>query len=149
MSKNYSQDSLYKIGLTYLNMASLKNLGIAAPDQVVYQPASSVYVRSDFSRIGDGFKSITWTWDIISVEKLSKLLNYLDGNDYANVYIRSDLRDGTRSNIASSFRVFTAVMWKPMLFGQEGTPVVKTPYAMQTVKIQFVNLVELTGAYYL
>lgn len=149
MSRNYAQDSLYKIGLDPNNMASLRNLGIAAPDQVTYQPASVYTVRSDFSRVGDGFKAVNWIWDVISIENLSKLLKFLAGQDYAAVYIRTDMRDGTIISPANAFRVFSATMWKPLLSGQEGTPIVKSPYAMQTVKLQFVNLVEMSAEYYL
>jgi hypothetical protein len=146
---NYYKDSLYKIGTDPLKLVTLKNLKIAAPDQVTYQPASTYYVRADMSRVGDGFAIATWIWDVISIERLSKLLAYLNGADYANVYIRTDMRDGTNAIAANAFRVFSAIMWKPLLFGQDGNAIVKTPYAMQSVKLQFVNLVELSQVYYL
>jgi hypothetical protein len=143
--KQYCADSLYKIGSSLSNLIPLKNLGLAAPDQVTYQPASSYVVRADMTRVGDGFTIATWIWDIISIERMSQLLAYLNGADYANVYIRTDIRDGTHAIAANAFKVFSAIMWKPLLFGQDGNAVVRSPYALQSVKIQFVNLIEIAG----
>lgn len=126
-------------------MISLHDLGIAAPDQVTFQPYSVVYARGDMSRVGDGVSTASWIWDIISIEKLSRLLSFLNGSTYAEMYIRTDIRDGTSSIASDAFKVFSATMWKPLLYGQEGVPVVKSPYALQTVNIQFVNLVEQVG----
>lgn len=138
---NYRADTLYKIGATSTNMATLKQLGIAPPDQVTYQAASTYYVRSDMSRVGDGFSLCSWVWDNISIQKLSTLLAFLGGNSWADVFINTDIRDGTYPNPAKAFKLYSARMWKPLLFGQEGQPVNRTPYVIQTVHIQFVNLV--------
>jgi hypothetical protein len=126
-------------------MISLKNLGIAPPDQVTYQPSSVVYVRGDMSRVGDGFAVVSWIWDTISIEKLSQLLKFVGSSTYANVFIQTDVRDGTHAVAENAFKVFSAMMWKPLLYGQEGVPIAKSPYVMQTVNIQFVNLVEQVG----
>lgn len=147
--RNYSKDSDYKIGIDPSKLTTLKNLGIAAPDQVTYQAASSYYVRSDVSRVGDGYAIASWIWDVISIERLSKLLAYLNGADYVELYIRTDIRDGTNAIAANAFRVFSAMMWKPLLSGQDGNAIVKSPYAMQSVKLQFINLIELSSEYYL
>jgi len=144
-NSNYANDSLYKIGNSMTAMVSLKQLGIAAPDQVTFQPHSIVYARGDFSRVGDGFYVASRIWDIISIDRMSRLLTFLNGNTYAHVYIRTDIRDGTHAIAANAFRTFAAVMWKPLLYGQEGTPVAKSPYTLQTVNLQFVNLVEQVG----
>jgi hypothetical protein len=127
------------------SMMSLERMYIPPPDQVVYRPYSSVYVRGDYSRIGDGFATAEWIWDIISISRLSNLLALLSGNDYIRLYVITDKRDGTYPNPRSSFSLFNATMWKPILTGEEGVAVARSPYAMQTVKIQFINLVELTG----
>lgn len=145
VNSHYDEDSLYKIGLSLTTLVSLKQLGIAAPDQVVYQPSSSVIVRGDFSRVGDGFSIVSWVWDIISIDKLARLLALLGGATYADVYIRTDVRDGTKAVAANAFKVFSCTMWKPLIYGQEGTPVAKSPYAIQTVNLQFINLVEQVG----
>jgi hypothetical protein len=143
--RQYCADSLYKIGSSLSNLIPLKDLGLAAPDQVTYQPASSYTVRADMTRVGDGFIIATWIWDIISIDRMSQLLAYLNGADYVNIYIRTDKRDGTHAIAANAFKVFSAIMWKPLLFGQDGNAVVKSPYALQSVKLQFVNLVEIAG----
>jgi hypothetical protein len=142
---NYQNDTLYKIGLDPANLLSLRNLRIAPPDQVTFQAASTYIVRADMSRVGDGFALATWIWDVISIERLAKILEYLNNEDYVNLYIRTDMRDGTHAVAANAFKVFSAIMWKPLLFGQDGNSVVRSPYAMQSVKIQFVNLIEVPG----
>lgn len=144
-NRNYDADTLYKIGTSLSNLVSLKQLGISAPDQVTYQPTSVVYVRADMSRVGDGFTVVSWIWDIISIDNLARLMSFLGGSTYANVYIRTDIRDGTKAVAKNAFKVFSAIMWKPLLYGQEGVPVAKSPYTMQTVNLQFVNLVEQVG----
>ena len=135
----------YKIGYTPAALVSLRLLGIAPPDQVTFQPASTYYSRSDFSRVGDGFIAVAWVFDIISIDRLANLLAYLDGDTWNDVYIRTDMRDGTIPMAENAFKVYSAIMWKPMLFGKEGNPVAKSARAMQTVNIQFMNLVEQIG----
>ena len=145
MAKHYYDDTDYKIGRSLTTLITLRDLGIAVPDQVVYQPSSSYYVRGDLTRVGDGFTTVSWVWDIISIDRIARLLEILDGGSYANVYIKTDVRDGTFAIAKNAFKVYSAIMWKPLLFGQEGTPVARSPYTLQTVNIQFVNLVEQVG----
>lgn len=140
-----SDNNEYKIGFLPNALASLKLLGIASPDQVTFQPASSFYSRSDFSRVGDGFIAVSWVFDIISIDRLANLLSYLNGATWNDIYIRTDMRDGTIPMAENAFKVYSAIMWKPMLFGKEGNPVAKSAVAMQTVNIQFMNLVEQIG----
>lgn len=142
---NYQADSDYKIGVSIAKLASLRNLGIAPPDQVTFRPASVYYIRSDLSRVGDGFSSVIWVWDIISSEKLSKLMSFLNGADFVDLYIKTDLRDGTHAIPSNSFGIYSCKMWKPILSGEEGVPVARSPYALQTVQIKFVDLVEQVG----
>lgn len=123
----------------------MKLLGIASPDQVVFQPASTFYSRSDFSRVGDGFIAVSWVFDVISIDRLANLLSYLNGSTWNDVYIRTDMRDGTVPMAENAFKVYSCIMWKPMLFGKEGNPVAKSVLAMQSVNIQFMNLVEQVG----
>jgi len=135
----------YKIGSTVSDLVTLQNLGVAIPDQVVYRPASVYYTRADFSRVGDGFASIEWIWDTISISRLSNLLAYLGGDTFKRLYIVTDKRDGTYPNTRIAFAMFDVMMWKPVLSGEEGVSVAKSTYVMQTVKIQFVDAIELTG----
>lgn len=145
MTNIYCGERDYGIGTTPQGIVSLKLLHVPLPDQVVYQPAAAFYQRADFSRVGDGFASIQWIWDVISLSSLYKLLEFVGSETYANLYIQSDVRDGTYPNPASSFKVFSAVMWKPILTGQEGVSVVRTAKAYQTVKIAFMNVIEQAG----
>jgi hypothetical protein len=146
---SYLDDSSYKLGILPQDLISLRDMRIAAPDQVVYRSAATSYVRADFSRVSDGFTSVEWVWDMISISRLSTLLGFLNGADYINLYVQTDKRDGTFPNPRASFAVFYAMMWKPILSGEEGVSVVKSPYTMQTVKIQFVNMIEQAGYYLL
>ena len=141
----YSQDTQFSVGLTPQRMITLSQMKIAPPDQVVYRPYATAYVRGDYSRVGDGFASTDWIWDIISIVRLYKLLGFLGGADYKDLYVVTDKREGTFPNPRSAFALFYAKMWKPILTGEEGVAVARSPYAMQTVKIQFVNLIEQTG----
>lgn len=142
---SYCEDIGYQIGLAPTEMTTLKNLGVPPPDQVVYKPSGIYYVRSDFHRVGDGYASCEWTWDVISLARLYKLVDFLDGEESANIYIVTDKRDATFPNPEASFGLFSAIMWKPVITGEEGVFVAKSPYAIQTVKVQFVYMVELAG----
>jgi hypothetical protein len=82
---------------------------------------------------------------MISISRLSQILSFLGSADFAKVYIVTDKRDGTFPNPKISFGMFYATMWKPILSGDEGVFVVKSPYVAQTVKVTFVNLVEQLG----
>lgn len=144
---SYCDDSDYALGIVPQKMATLKKMNIAPPDQVVYRPYSSYYVRSDLSRIGDGFASVEWIWDTISIARLSQVLDFLDGEDNAVVYVYTDKRDGTFPNPKSSFSLFSALMWKPLVSGEEGVFVAKSPYVVQTLSIKFVRMVEISDAY--
>ena len=138
-------DFQYAIGRDPNNLADLKRLGVAWPDQAVFTPATVYYDRPDGSRVGDGFKMVSWIWDVISWQRLATLLEYLDGGEYAKVYIRTDLRDGTYYAPRTSYGVYYATMLKPRLTGAEGVPIARSPYAYQTVSIQFRNLIEQPG----
>lgn len=140
MARNYQADSDYKIGLDRNNLVKLRDINISPPDQVTYRPASVYYVRSDLSRVGDGFATVVWVWDIMAVERMARLLSFLNGADYADVYIKTDLRDGTIALPRNSFFVYSCKMWKPILSGEEGVPVARSPYALQTVQIKFVDV---------
>lgn len=142
----YCDDTDYGIGHTPQSIVSLRRLGVPIPDQPVYVPAAVYYTRGDYTRVGDGFPSANWIWDIISIHRLEPLLAYVTGTFNGLVYVRTDRRtDGRYPNPRSSFAVFQAIMWLPVLSGQEGVPVARSPYAMQTVGVQFKRLIEQPG----
>ena len=141
----YNLDSAYAIGLLTAEMVYLRQMNVPPPDQIVYKPAAVYYVRSDFSRVGDGFASVEWVWDTISISRLHNLLSFLGTADYASLFVITDKRDGSYPNPRTSFGMFSATMWKPIITGEEGVFVARSPYVVQTVKIQFVNMVELSG----
>ena len=70
-------DFQYALGVNPENLAELKKLRIPIPDQVVYAPASLYYVRTDGTRVGDGFATFSWIWDVISRENLA-ILRYIN-----------------------------------------------------------------------
>lgn len=121
-------------------MMSFTRLELPLPDQVVYRTASAYYVRADQSRVGDGYPTLLWVWDVLSIRKLSILLSLLDGAEYANVRVRSEAKDGTQPNPYASFVTFDGVMLKPIVSGDEGLPIARSHNAMQTVSVQFRKL---------
>lgn len=145
MARRYCSDTDYRIGTAAADLVKLRDLGIAPPDQVIFQPAAVYYPRGDLSRVGDGYATVHWIWDMISIHKLANLLEFLDGADWANVYIYTDRRDGRFWSPSQAFNTYSAIMWWPLVFGREGTPVARSPYVMQTVDIQFKNVVFWAG----
>lgn len=135
----------YAIGPTPQTLAYLTNMHIPIPDQVVYTPASTYVQRADGTRVGHGYPSAQWIWDVISNSALSQLLEFLNGADYAYVYMRTDTREGIIKQPRNAYDVFYAIMYKPILAGQEGTPIARSPYAMQSVQIQFHRLIPQPG----
>jgi hypothetical protein len=135
-------DFQYKIGATEEELVSLHLLKIPWPDQVIYSAASVYYPRSDMSRVGDGYASVSWIWDVISRTALATLLQYVGGSS-AVVYIQTDVRDGTIAKPSAAFSKFRCTMWMPILSGEEGTPIARSALGIQTVQIKFVNLVEI------
>lgn len=144
---NYNAAQAYAVGRELNEMVSLDLMGVGAPDQVVYAPYATRYELANFQRVGDGFPSVVWIWDIISQGRLSVLLDYLDGAQSASVYINTQERTGKKPQPASEFFTFSAVMIEPDLSGSEGVPVARSAYAFQTVQIQFRKLVKQGGLY--
>lgn len=142
---SWYDESNFKIGTAVDVLLSLRDMKVAPPDTVVWRPTAVSYVRSDFTRVGDGFASAEWIWDTISIARLSKILSFLAGEDWADVYIQTQKNDGTYPTPELEFGVFSAVMWKPTIGGNDGVQIVGSYRTMQTVRIQFVNLVEQTG----
>jgi hypothetical protein len=145
MNRKLMDDGQYGIGLTVDAIIPLIRLHIAPPDQVVHNVAAIHYVRGDGSRIGDGVSTLQWVWDTMSRDRLSKLLRFLGDNEYAQVYIVSDRRQGLFPLPASEFMTFRATMWRPIMSGEDGVGVATSFYVFQTVRLTFVNLVELPG----
>lgn len=142
---SWYEDSDFKIGTNINILLSLRDMKVSPPDTVTWNPTAVAYVRSDFTRVGDGFASAEWIWDTITLPRLSKLLSFLDGEEWASVYIQTHKNDGTYPTPELEFGVFSAIMWKPRIGGNDGVQIVGSYRTMQTVRIQFVNLVEQAG----
>jgi len=145
VARNWCADTDYRIGDAADTLVRLKDLGISAPDQVVFQPAAMYYVRGDLARVGDGHITAVWVWDMISNWKLANLLEYLNGEDYADVYIYTDRRDGTYHQPSQAFATYSVRMWKPLIYGPEGIPLARSPYIKQTVRITFKKVLFWAG----
>lgn len=134
-------------GLTASTMMSLADLAISAPDQIIFKPFSDSYIRGDLTRVGDGASSIEWIWDVMAQVELATLNNIFFSTDTLTfkvlVNIRSPKRIGTKAGAAEQLQDFTATVWRPEVFGPEGTPVVRSVKATQAVMFQFTNLVEV------
>jgi len=142
---NWYAETDYALGFDPHRMISLRDLKIAPPDQITYQDASVQYVRSDMSRVGDGYTILTWVWDTISSQRIARLSEFLQSKKSNIVYVRSDVRDGTYAVPSTAFKVYRATMWQPLLYGEEGSPVAKTARLYQTVQIKFVDAVVQVG----
>jgi len=140
-----SVDKDYRVGQTSGNLLKLRDMGIPFPDQVIYRPYSIGYIRGDLSKVGDGVASIEWTWDVISIQELSMILNLwftgVTDTSVDNVFIRSDVRTGDYPNPTAGFLDYDCTVWRPNLSGPEGSPIVKSSYGIQTVSLKFTNLV--------
>lgn len=127
----------YALGLDPNNLARLDRSKIPQPDQVIYSPAATTYIRADGTRASDGIASAAWIYDIIAGTSLARLLEILDGEEYGYVYVKTDKRDGTIALAENAFSVFYAIMYRPSVAGQEGVPVARSAKAYQSVTIQF------------
>lgn len=144
MSRDWCRDTAYAIGSTSSSLVSLRKAKLPPPDQVVMVPAAVSYVRGDATRVNDGYRSCNWVWDVISIESfynLLKLAGFVEGDTYKNLYISTPLREG--SFPAQEFRTYNAIMYRPIMSGKEGTPIARSPYAYQSVKITFNKLIEI------
>jgi len=135
----------YAIGTDSTNMFRLVDLGVPAPNQVLYHPYAEHYVRGDLARVGDGERMIEWIWDISSTRELATLFRILFDNVVAttyvhNVYVRTDIRTGDYADAYQAFDTWKVTAWRPNLAGSDGSPVVNTPRAYQTVKLTFTKL---------
>jgi hypothetical protein len=133
-------DIQYAVGLDPNNLTPLngpKSLKIPIPDQVVFTPASVYYYRADGTRVGDGFAGAVWVYDVISGESLYLLLEILDEEEYVYMYVRTDKRDGNYALPEDAFSVYYAIMYRPILSGEEGVPIARSSKAYQSVKIMF------------
>lgn len=144
LTRKLYEDTDFRIGLDVNNLMRLDDLGIPIPDQPIFEKASVYYIRADKSRVGDGFASAAWIWDVIGRSSLAKLLEFLGGEDVESrtLYIKTDKRDAMKPNPRTNFATFEAVMYRPILSGSEGAYVARSPYAIQTVRVQFHNLEE-------
>lgn len=137
-------DKDYKLGTTANNVLRLRDLGVPSPDQVIYRPYAESYVRGDLSRVGDGVNSVEWTWDIISLIELEKMLSITFAGDrtltFATCFINTDYRTGDMPNPVENFNLFSCIIWRPEIFGNEGTPVVRSAHGMQSVVLKFTEL---------
>ncbi len=137
----------YRVGRTSAAMLHLRDLSVNAPDQVIFRPYAESYLRADDTRVGDGLATISWIWDVISIIELATILNIFFDNltdTFAkNRFIRSDKRLGDFPSPEEGFFDFDVTVWRPEVFGPEGTPIARSAKAFQTVEINFTNLVEV------
>ena len=117
---SWYEDTDFKISLDIDALISLRDIRIPPPDTVVWRPSAIHYIRSDFTRVSDGFASAQWIWDTISISRLSNLLSFLAGEEFASVYVQTHKNDGTYPAPELQFGVFSAIMWKPIIGGDDG-----------------------------
>lgn len=145
MAHRYCDDTDFRLGTTPQNLISLRRLGVPVPDTYPGDRATSYYVRGDNSRVGDGFAFVNWIWDVISQESLYRVLDFLNGEDFVRLYVRTAINRELYPSPRTAFNVYYGIMYRPNVSGIEGTPITRSPYAFQTVQIQFRDLVLQPG----
>lgn len=135
----------FAIGHTPQTLVYLHQMGIPMIDQPIFNPHAVYVQRADGTRVGHGYAACQWIWDVISGSALSQLLEFIGDNDYAYVYIRTKEDKGLTVQPAEAFKVYYALMYRPIINGQEGVPIARSPYAYQSVQIQFHRLMEQPG----
>lgn len=136
----YELDTQYKLGLTVASIATFAQLGIPKPDQVVFQKAAVYYAKANFHRTADGYPTLMMTWDILSLRAVNALRYFLQNKISNTVYVYTDARDGATPRPQQGFALYKAIMWESVLAGQEGTPVARSPYAVQSFQAKFMHL---------
>ena len=141
----YRADTAYGVGLAAADIIPVRDFGLAVP-QVIYHPFQAVYSRGDITREGDGPISVEWVWGSLYLEKVGSLIRYLfadDEDQAAACWIRTDKRVGWYSRPSQAFFVFSAIAWRPLLFGPDGNYAPDTPYQVSPLRLIFKNLVEV------
>lgn len=131
------EDFQYAIGTDPNNLSTLRRMRVPIPDQVVYAPAALYYVRADGTRVGDGFATVNWIWDVIARNNLAILLEPMEGAEYMYTYVKSDKRDGNHALPEEAYSIFYSILWRPILSGTEGVPIARSPVSYQSVRLQF------------
>lgn len=140
----YRADTNYGVGLELDAIIRIRDFGLAVPT-VDYRPFQAVYSRGDITRAGDGPASVAWIWDVLYLEKVGSLIRYLfSGEDEqsAACYIRTDKRVGYYGLPSQAFAVFSAIAWRPLLYGPDGSYADDTPYQVNALRLMFKNLEE-------
>lgn len=144
--RRWAYDAQFAIGLTSTTMNRLIDAGVPVPDQVT-MGFSNYYVLADGTRVGDGYLQCVWVWDVLSRESLYALLNPLGltvaTTRSVSVFIHTDTRDGLDPLPVQGFRTYEAIMYVPVLSGQEGVSITRSPYNYQSVKVSFNRLQEV------
>lgn len=144
--QRYEQDYDYAIGNSVTTLLKLAHLKVPMPDLVTYDSASTRYNLANAARVADGYAWTEWIWDIISLPHTQTLLEFLGSSSYKqNVYIRTTRSTGDYATPSASYEVFSCIMLRPILSGQEGTLVARSPYNIQNFKLRFVDLVIQPG----
>ena len=130
----------YEIGASMATLTNVKNLSNlrgherVEPRGLAVEPYSVYHTSASGLAYGDGFPRTKWTFDLIYQEQLDALLDYLNGNQSAVVYIKTRKDDRT-------YAYYRAVMHRPIV-GDEMTPLYDNRWG--PVEIRFTMLEEQT-----
>lgn len=141
--RNYRADSDYGVGFASTVIFPVRNFRLPVP-QAVYRPFQATYTRGDITREGDGPISVEWVWDVTHVENFASLVRFLFSTEtaqHASCYVRTDKRVGFYSRPTQAFAVFSATVWRPQLFGPDGS--YENPYQLSVARLTFKNLSEV------
>jgi len=145
--RDYRAATDYGVGRLATAIISVRSFGLPVP-QAVYRPFQAVYSRGDITREGDGPPSVEWIWDRLHVERVASLIRYIFADEdaqSANVYIRTGRQTGwwPKPEQVGAFGTFSAIAWRPLLFGPDGAYAADSVYQINALRLMFKNLVSV------
>lgn len=125
----------YKLGATLNGMARLPDLGVPDPFTPPFEKFSIRSQAGDGNIKGRGFPFAEWHWPSLTFAQVKRLTDFIPSTDAsAKVYMRTRLNDGTFAN-------YYAVLVRPVLTGEDGTPAEQDVAVFTDVKVKFIHMV--------
>jgi hypothetical protein len=147
--RNFRAATNYGVAITATagipNIVRIRDFGLPVP-QAIYRPFQAVYSRGDITRAGDGPISCEWVWEVLYLERVGALMQYLFASETAqsaSVYIRTGKQVGWWPKPEQAFATFSAIAWRPLLYGPDGAYNRESPYEVDALRLMFKNMVEI------
>lgn len=131
--------SNFAIGPNHSSLAVLTVRGLPNPHPVTYKPFNQTYFDGTGRPKGDGFASVSWSFDVLTQVQLQYFIGLLnpDFGDAVNIVTRTDYG----ADYDAQFAEFAGFVERPV-FGRD-YEVSMGRQLYQNVKFNFVNLIEV------